>query len=133
MSAITAITATPIATERAGQRPRLVLVPTGQDASGMQPNRRPAPLRLTARGRIVLSLLVALALIAVALVSTGAFASAAPQPRTITVQAGQTLSGIAAANLPDLAVTDAIVEIQLANALPTDQVHAGQTLVIPVG
>jgi LysM repeat protein len=47
------------------------------------------------------------------------------------VRSGQTLSEIAARELPDLAVSDGVVELQLANALSTSQVRAGQTLLIP--
>jgi LysM repeat protein len=82
---------------------------------------------------VLVALVLALVVGAVALIANGAFASAAGEPRTVTVQAGQTLSEIAAASLPDLAVTDANVELQIANSLSTDQVHAGQTLRIPAG
>jgi LysM repeat protein len=47
------------------------------------------------------------------------------------VQSGQTLSEIAATQLPDLPVAEAVAQIQLANDLASDQVHAGQTLRIP--
>ena len=103
-------------------RPRLLLVP------------QPAPgptYRLTRRGRLVAAFLVALAVSLLALALVGQLASAAGPPRAITVEAGQTLSGIAARELPQLPITDGIVELQLANNLSTSHVHAGQTLVIP--
>lgn len=102
--------------------PRLVLVPA------------PAPeptFHLTRRGRVVVSLLVAMVLTIVALAAGGQLASATGEPRTVTVTAGQTLSEIADRELPELSIAEGIVEIQLANGLSTDQVHAGQRLLVP--
>lgn len=104
------------------ERPRLVLVP---------PLPSEPTYRLTRRGRLVIAFLVALAVAAVAVAVAGRVASAAEPPRTITVHAGQTLSEIAAVQLPELPIRDGVVELQLANGLSTDQVHAGQTLTIP--
>jgi LysM repeat protein len=119
--------------DRSAQRPRLALVPTGADAVGLtRTSPRPA-LRLTRRGRMLVAIFVALVIGVVTVVASGRFASAAVEARTVTVSAGQTLSEIAAATLPELAIADAIVEIQVANSLSTDQVHAGQTLRIPAG
>ena len=103
-------------------QPRLVLVP--------QPVPEPT-YRLTRRGRLVAALLVALVIALLALALAGQLASAAGPPRAITVEAGQTLSEIASRELPQLPITDGIVELQLANNLSTSHVHAGQTLVIP--
>ena len=61
----------------------------------------------------------------------GQLASASGQPRVVTVQSGQTLSGIADRELPDLSVAEGVVELQIANALSTTQIHTGQQLVIP--
>ena len=105
-------------------RPRLVLVP--------QPALEPEPTyRLTRRGRLVVALLVAVMLSALVLAFAGQLASAAGPTRSVTVGGGQTLSEIAARELPQLPITAGIVELQLANNLSTSQVHAGQTLVIP--
>jgi LysM repeat protein len=82
---------------------------------------------------MLVAIFVALVIGVVTVVASGRFASAAVEARTVTVSAGQTLSEIAAATLPELAIADAIVEIQVANSLSTDQVHAGQTLRIPAG
>ena len=60
----------------------------------------------------------------------GAVMPAAPN-ESVVVQAGQTLSQIAASELPELPLDRAIVQLQLANDLNTLQVAAGQTLVIP--
>ena len=60
-------------------------------------------------------------------------AGAAEPPRTVTVEAGQTLSEVAAAELPSMSISEGILAIQLANAMSTAQVSAGQQLVIPRG
>ncbi len=107
-------------------RPALRLVPTGTDVQV-----RRAGVRLTGSGRLALVLIVAA--VAVLLVSGLARAGAPtqPGPRLVTVQAGQTLSHIAAHELPDLPIGTGVAEIQLANQLNTSHVHAGQQLVIP--
>lgn len=116
-----------------GERPRLVLVPTGADAVGLARTAPRPALRMTRRGRLAVAFLVALVVGAAAVIAGGGFASATGEARTVTVHAGQTLSEVAAASLPELTISDAIVEIQIANSLSTDQVHAGQTLRIPAG
>jgi LysM repeat protein len=114
-------------------RPRLVLVPTGAEAAREARAARDTqpPLRLTRFGRLVVSLLVAGAVSVLGVGLAGQLASASAEPRTVTVQSGQTLSGIAARELPELAVADGVVELQLANSLSTPAIHAGQQLVIP--
>ena len=58
--------------------------------------------------------------------------AAAPQiDHATTVSAGQTLSEVAAAQLPSLPINEAVARIQLVNGLNTSQVHAGQSLLIP--
>ncbi len=111
-------------------RPQLVLVPTGRDAVRAARADQP-PLRLTRFGRLVVTLLVSSVLVALGVGFAGQFASATDAPRSITVQSGQTQSGIAARELPDLPVSDGVVELQLANSLSTSMIHAGQRLVIP--
>ncbi|WP_374968705.1 LysM peptidoglycan-binding domain-containing protein [Terrabacter sp. BE26] len=116
-------------------RPHLVLVRTAPDAArrgrAAQQSSPRSPMRLTRFGRLVRTLLVAsvVALLGVGL--AGQLASATGDPRTVTVQSGQTLSGIAARELPELPVADGVVQLQVANSLSTSQVHAGQQLVIP--
>lgn len=131
---MSAITVQPILDPTAApcsERPRLVLVPTGSDAAGFGRTRPAGPVRLTGRGRLVLALMALVLLVAIGLGATTAFATAPAQTHTVTVESGQTLSEIAATQLPGLALSDAIVEIQVANSLSTDQVHTGQTLTIP--
>ncbi len=110
----------------AGGRPHLVLLPGG----GGQELSEDGGLRLTGRGRVVLA---ALALVVVALLGgVGIRGAGAAEPgRTVTVAPGQTLSEVAAAELPELSISDGIVAIQLANRLSTAQVSAGQQLTIP--
>jgi len=65
-------------------------------------------------------------------VAGGAGGASAPLvDHATTVQQGQTLSQVAAEQLPQLPLAEAVAEIQVANNLPSAQVHAGQSLVIP--
>lgn len=108
-------------------RPHLVLVPAGPAGDPV----RSTQLRLTRSARLLVTSAVALLAAVTVFMATGGMGSAAPAPRQVTVHAGQTLSGIAAHELPSLPLADAIVRIQLANDLATGQVDAGQVLVIP--
>ena len=111
-------------------RPHLVLVPTGRDVVRATRSTRPR-VHLTRLGRLVVALLLAAVAAVVAVAIASQLAAATGEPRTITVQPGQTLWGIASRELPDLSVTDGIVELQIANSLSTSQIHVGQRLVIP--
>jgi LysM repeat protein len=66
-----------------------------------------------------------------ALLATSVSAAAPEIDHATTVFAGQTLSEVAAAQLPGLAIDEAVAQIQLANGLNSLQVHAGQSLLIP--
>ena len=107
-------------------RPRLTLIEGGAAAEPVD-----SGLRLTARGRLVLLVLVALAVAAVVVVTGSGGAGASVPERTVTVLPGQTLSEVAAAELPELSISEGIVALQLANSLNTAQVSAGQELVVP--
>lgn len=114
----------------------------------------PVRVRVTRRGRIVRAGMVLVFVIVVAGLLVGAVRSAGSAnalsatatgsaavaagaaaadvvPRVVTVTAGQTLSEIALAELPDLPIREGVARIQLANNLNTDQVRAGQRLRIP--
>ena len=122
-----------------GQRPTLTLVQGGLGSDARDSGARAVPglqgrLRLTRRGRMLLAGFVAALALAISLVAGGAFASAsAPSsgPRTITVQPGDTLSQIAAREMPGMPIGNAVVDLQVANQLTNAGVTAGDTLVIP--
>jgi LysM repeat protein len=114
------------------RRARLVLLPTGRDAVlEARAARAQPPLRLTRFGRLVVGLLVATAIAVLGVGLAGQLATASSAPRPVTVVSGDTLSEIAARELPGLPIADAVIEIQLANGLSSSQVHAGQTLLVP--
>lgn len=111
----------------APSRPRLRLVPTGADVEADA-----GSVRLSRRGRLVRTA-GAIALVG-ALgwgVGTAMAAGAIAPVHTVTVDAGQTLSSIAARGLPEMPVREGVARLQLANGLSSSDVHAGQILQIP--
>jgi hypothetical protein len=119
---------TPVRVPSRPVQPRLVSVPCGDEVLA----RPAARLRLTRAGRLAITLTVVVAAVAIAIALFSGGGAAAPVvDHATTVQPGQTLSEIAAQQLPQLAVSDAVARIQVANDLTSSQVHAGQTLVIP--
>lgn len=120
---------------RVGGRPaprravsHLHLVPTG--ALVIQPS--PAPAAVFARRRFAAAC-VALVVIAGALMAGRAMAAGAevvPQ-HEVTVRAGETLSEIAAREMPAVRTDQAVVAIEHASNLGSLQVQAGQKLLIP--
>ena len=127
MSALTWGTDIPDAGSPSPERPRLVVLPGGGMHHGAS-----GGLRVTRRGRVALLALVLVAASAFGLAGLRT-AGAAEPPRVVTVEAGQTLSEIAAAQLPDHSIGAGIVAIQVENGLSTAQVNAGQQLLIPAG
>ncbi len=108
--------------------PRLRLVLPGE--------RTVAPMRVVTRinrrGRLLVTLSVLAAGAALALTfATSVMASAPLIDHATTVAAGQTLSEVAAEQLPGLPVSEGVARIQLANGLNSSQVRAGQSLLIP--
>ncbi|MFN8046410.1 MAG: LysM peptidoglycan-binding domain-containing protein [Dermatophilaceae bacterium] len=130
MSAVTwdevALTGSP---SRMPQRRHLALVPPAPEVAAATTG-----FRLTRRGRLALTMLV-LALVSVVTLlgvrsATATPATAAGVPAsTVTVAAGETLSGIAARELPGVA--DGVARLQIANNLDSSAISAGATLVIP--
>lgn len=115
----------PVIPSRSG-RPHLVLVPTGDAVRDPE-----GGLHLTRRGK-----LVATALFLAASIGVGGFAlpgpsAPAPSTHSVTVRPGQTLSEIAAAEMPGLTPAQGMTAIRVANELTTTTISAGQTLVIP--
>ena len=119
--------------EHHDRRAHLVLVPTGPDAvrAARAARATQPPLRLTRLGRLVIALVVATAIAVLGVGLAGQLATASSAPRAVTVVAGDTLSEIAARELPGLPIADGVIEIQLANGLSSSQVSAGQALLIP--
>lgn len=112
-------------------RPRrhLTLVPTGSAVAATGEG-----VQLTRRGRLSITLLVVAAVLVAAFVGMrGATATpgAVAPIATVSVASGETLSAIAARELPSLPVAEGVARIQIANNLSTTAISAGQTLSIP--
>ena len=109
-------------------RPQLRLVLPGE--------RRVAPMRvatrISRRGRLLATLTVLAAAATLGVTLSSSVMASGPQIQSVTtVSAGQTLSEVAATQLPSLPINEGVARIQLANGLNTTQVHAGQSLLIP--
>lgn len=89
-----------------------------------------APLRITRRGRLALTSTATL-VVALVLLSLMGVIGPAGASSSVVVQPGMTLSQIAAQQLPDLPLSQAVTDIQRANKLSTTSIAAGQELVIP--
>jgi len=91
-------------------------------------------VRLTRRGRLVVVLAVLMTML-VAGFSLGHTPSQASghvaAPRTVTVQAGETLWGLAARIAPHADPRLVVAEIERLNRLHTPAVFGGQQLVVP--
>ncbi|MER3388488.1 MAG: LysM peptidoglycan-binding domain-containing protein [Microcella sp.] len=93
-------------------------------------------LRLTRRGRAVITALVSLplviALIMLALNGGGATAtSGAEAPTTVTVQAGQSLWSLAGTLAPEANPADVVADMLAVNSLDSASVQPGQVLIVP--
>ena len=106
------------------------------------PKRRSSKLRLTQRGRVVLTALAATPLVIAALVfalnaggatatleSGGAFEGGAFE--YVTVQSGQSLWALAEGLAPAADPRDVISQLMQLNALESPELFAGQELAIP--
>lgn len=123
-------------TELYGERRHLRSVPTGPAACGggraVGVRVEQTRLRITARGRRLLGVLLVAGLLCGGGMAARAWASEpAVQPRTVTVHSGETLSGVAHRAYPSMAVGDAVTKVALANDLNSAQVTAGQRLQLP--
>ena len=133
------------APERAAGRPSVRPASSGAGLrSAVAASQRPAPVRLTRRGRIVLGSLVIVlaagAVMAVLLLTApgGALASNHGQPgggyqgmTQVVVQPGQTLWSIAAAAEPRADPRLVIQQIVSANSLAESAIYAGELLWVP--
>lgn len=88
------------------------------------------PVRLTRRGRLVVTLSL-LAAVAVTPPTVLAVVAPAEAGTEVVVRSGQTLSELAALHLPQARRDLAIVQIQRANALSSNEIQVGQVLQIP--
>ena len=133
----TMILTAPLSARRpiAPRRPALRVVTTPV-AARRPVTRRPVSVRLTARGRAVVTALLAVLAVAVLLLTTsvsGAGTSTTPMPvRHVTVEPGQTLWEIAGDVAPDADRRDTVAAIVELNALPGSSVQAGQQIAVPV-
>jgi hypothetical protein len=101
--------------------------------TGMRQVGRPAPLRLTHRGRVVvLAFFILLASLASAVLwTTASRADQSPAAPTVVVQRGDTLWDIAARVAPDRSPRDVVSEIRELNAMHDYYIYAGDTLILP--
>lgn len=98
-----------------------------------------APLRLTARGRRLLTVLTLLVAVAVAVLTTGGGLAAALTPgvgsetaaQRVTVRPGETLWAIAERTAPGVDPRETIERILDLNALESSTVPAGSVLLLP--
>jgi cell division protein YceG involved in septum cleavage len=101
---------------------------------------RPArgELRLTRRGRVVVTLLM-LVIVLVALTMFSGYSAATREPgtgvdtRTVVVDQGDTLWAIATEAAGERDVREVVHEIQRLNSLPGPELVEGQELAVPVG
>lgn len=131
---IATIPATSLAASRGG-------IPTRRGAGSSAARSGATRLRITRRGRAVLTTLVAAPLAAaLAFSALGASsAAAAPEPRdgvaavfeTVMVAPGETLWGIASEVAPSADPRDVVDAIKRLNVLESAQLVAGQRLAIP--
>ncbi len=136
MSALTIDSVITVPTAGPARSRHLVAVP-----AAARPSEPPVGhLRLTRRGRLAITLVVAVLLAAVAVVGARAAWAApasapasAPATATVTVLPGQTLWQIAGSAAPGSDPRDAILEIRELNGLTGSQVFAGQVLTVPAG
>ncbi len=94
-------------------------------------------LRLTRRGRLLVTLLCSALVLVVAVIGARVAwadsSAAAPATTQVTVLPGQTLWEIASTADPSADPRDAVIEVRDLNGLPDSQVFAGQVLTVPAG
>lgn len=104
-----------------------------------RPNAGPAGLRLTARGRLVLTVTAIGVLLALLALAGRASAGAAPNPATtprvtqVTVAPGETLWQIAGRVAPSADRRDTVDRLMELNGLRGATVTSGQSLAVPTG
>ena len=107
------------------------------DVRAAAPRRRSSPVRLTRRGRLVMTLVLLVAFLAGGVVAAGDLASAGTEPGAgatatrITVQPGDTLWSIAEQQAPRTDPRDTVEDILRLNHLDSVAVEAGSVLLLP--
>jgi LysM repeat protein len=140
MSAMTAMAVRPVTTGSTAMRSRRPVPVTARPvtratSTGASSTQR---LRLTARGRFVLLLALALLVVGVSLLlgARGAQADGpvpAHEVERHVVATGETLWAIASSiATPDQDVRDVVSQLVQLNGLPSSALTAGQTIVVPV-
>jgi len=97
------------------------------------PARRPSPVRLTRRGRVVVVLFLLGLMVGIAvLLSTASQASAPAGPdRAVTVHSGDTLWSISVAAMPGVRPDAAMAQIRRLNHMSDNTIYVGQQLILP--
>lgn len=90
-----------------------------------------ARLKPTRAGRLAVTLICFAVLCFAALTMLSRLASSASPGHVATVRAGQTLSELADAELPQLPAMEAVARIRIANQLNSTRLEPGQRLLIP--
>ena len=105
-----------------------------------RPAPRPAAVRLTRRGRLLLSVLTLLVAVSAAVLATGGGLASAVTPGSgggaaaverVTVRPGETLWAIAERTAPGVDPRETVAELMDLNALETSSVPAGSVLLLP--
>ncbi len=138
-------TVRPATARRTAARPTAARPATARPATARPTPARPAapraaaeaPLRLTARGRLVvwgLALALATGVGGAAVSAQADGPRGATEVQRVVVAPGQTLWGLAAeVAAPGEDVRDVVLRLMELNELPAGGLQAGQTVVVPVG
>ena len=107
-------------------------------AAGLTRRPAPAPLRLTRRGRLLVTLLLLGLVMALFTIFSGYSAASGEAgkqvpTRTVVVGEGDTLWGIASTVAEPGETRELVHEIQKLNSLPGPELVEGQELAVPVG
>jgi hypothetical protein len=100
-------------------------------------NRRPAPVRLTRRGRLATTLVLLVAFLTGGVLLAGGLATAGTEPgaaataERVTVRPGETLWSIAQREVPGTDPRDTVEDILRLNHLDSVAVEAGSVLLLP--
>ena len=109
----------------------------GVRTSAPRGDRRPAPVRLTRRGRLVTTLVLLVAFLTGGVLLAGGLATAGTEPgaaataERVTVRPGETLWSIAQREAPGTDPRDTVEDILRLNHLDSVAVEAGSVLLLP--